>query len=238
MRVAAIQMGTGDDPGVNLARALALVERTDADMSILPEVFVHPTRHDDGEAVAQMRAKARERSIWLGGSLLAKGYNTLFLVDPHGEIAAQYRKIHLFDVPGLGSESGHMKPGTEVVTAQVGDLKVGLTICYDLRFPELFRAQAADLYLVPSAFTAKTGRDHWEVLLRARAIENLAYVVAPNQEGILSTGMETWGHSMIVDPWGRVLAEASGEGPIVADVDRARVTEARLTLPALSHRKI
>lgn len=238
MKVAALQLSTSDNPAANVAKALALVDGVAADLVVLPEVFVHPTRMDDGTTLDRLRAKARERGIWLAGSFLSDGYNTAFLIDPKGEVAARYRKIHLFDAPGLGAESRYMRAGSEVVTARIGDLTVGFAICYDLRFPELFRAQAADLYVVPSAFTERTGRDHWEVLLRARAIENLAYVVAPDQEGTLATGTRTWGHSMIVDPWGRVLAEASGEGAIVAEIDPARIAEARAALPALSHRRL
>lgn len=238
MNVAAIQMKSGDDPAANVAKAFAFVDQAEAELVVLPEVFAHVTRPDDGRIVDRMREKARERRIWLCGSLLFEGYNTALLIRPDGEIEARYRKIHLFDAPGLGNESGYLQAGTEVVTACIGEFRVGLAICYDLRFPELFRTQAADLYLVPSAFSARTGRDHWEILLRARAIENLAYVVAPNQEGNHPNGTTTWGHSMIVDPWGRIVAEAHAEGVITTDVDPAPLAEARRSLPALRHKRL
>lgn len=231
MRVAAIQLSTGDDPEANVSRALALVDRAEAGLVVLPEVFAHPTKSDDGRVVERLQAKARERKIWLAGSLLLQGYNEAVLVSPEGEVAARYRKIHLFDMPGVGCESTYMKPGTEVVTAQIGPFRVGFAICFDLRFPELFRLQKADVYLVPSAFSRRNGPDHWETLLRARAIENQAYVVAPDQEGTLASGFQAWGHSMIVDPWGTVIAEAAGEGAIVADLDPARVAAVRGALP-------
>lgn len=231
MKVAAVQFTTGDDVETNVSKAMALVDRAPAELVVLPEVFAHVTKHDDGRVVERMRAKARERKIWLAGSLLLDGYNEAVLVAPDGEVAARYRKIHLFDMPGVGCESTYMKPGDRVVTAQIGPLKVGFAICFDLRFPELFLEQKADLYLVPSAFSLRNGPDHWEVLVRARAIENLAYVVAPGQEGTLANGFRTWGHSLIVDPWGAVLAEAKGEGVIVADVDPARVAAVRASLP-------
>jgi nitrilase len=231
MRVAAIQLRTGDDPEANVARAFSFVDHAGADLVVLPEVFAHVTRHD-ASIEGRMRAKAKERGVWLCGSYL-DGHNVALLVAPDGEVRARYRKIHLF--PG---ESAYMKPGSEPVTAEIGGLRVGFAICYDLRFPELFRAQRADLYLAPSAFYEKNGRDHWEILVRARAIENLAYVVAPNQEGDLPNGLRGWGHSLIVDPWGAVLAEARGEGAIVAEVDPARLAEARRRLPVLDDRRL
>ncbi len=234
MRVAAIQMNSGDDVAANVSKALAFVDAADADLVVLPEVFSHVARFDDGTVVQQLRAKARERQIWLCGGLLFERHNTALLIRPDGEIHARYRKIHLFDAPGLGNESERMEAGHDIVTTTIGELRVGFAICFDLRFPELFRAQAADLYLVPSAFGAATGKDHWEILVRARAIENLAYVVAPNQEGAHPNGTRTWGQSMIVDPWGIVLAEARGEGSIVAEIDSARLAEARRRLQRFS----
>ncbi len=238
MRVAAIQMNSGEDLDANVGKALALVDQADAELIVLPEVFAHVTRMDDGAILRRMQEKARDRGVWLCGSLLFDGTNTAFLLRPDGEIEARYRKIHLFDAPGLGNESDYMKAGTDVVTARIDPFRVGLAICYDLRFPELFRTQAADLYLVPSAFSARTGRSHWEVLVRARAIENLAYLVAPNQEGTHPNGTTTWGHSMIVDPWGETLAEAQGEGVITAEITSARVAQARAALPALKHKRL
>jgi deaminated glutathione amidase len=238
LRVAAVQLGTGEDVEANVSKALALVDRAAADLVVLPEVFAHVTKPADERIVERVRAKARERKIWICGSLLLDGYNEALLIAPDGAMAARYRKIHLFDMPGVGCESSYMKAGGDVVTSEIGGLRVGFAICYDLRFPELFRRQRADLYLVPSAFSLRNGPDHWEVLLRARAIENLAYVVAPDQEGTLANGFRAYGHSMIVDPWGTVLAEASAEGVITADIDGERLASVRQALPALDHTRL
>jgi nitrilase len=179
---------------------------------------------------------ARKRKIWLAGSLLIKGdaplpHNTCVLVGPDGVIRTQYRKIHLFDMPGVAVESKVMAAGRDTVTTEIDGWRVGFAICFDLRFPALFAEQKADLYLVPSAFSAANGPAHWHLLVKARAVERQAYVVAPNQEGKLSTGMETWGHSLIVDPWGEVLAESKGEGAIATDITRERLAEIRKRLP-------
>ncbi len=238
MKIAAIQMNAGDDVEKNVERAFFLVERAEADLIVLPEVFSHVTRHDDGSILSRIREKAAKIGRWIAGSLLLEKHNTAFLIDPGGRMHAQYRKIHLFDVPGLGSESTYMEAGKEIVTTEMNGFRIGFAVCYDLRFPELFRAQDADIYLVPSAFSSKTGRDHWEVLVRARAVENLAYVVAPNQEGKHPNGTETWGHSMIVDPWGKIMVEASRVGVIEAEISRETIDEVRKSLPALQHRKL
>jgi nitrilase len=238
MKIAAIQMNAGDDVEKNVERAFFLVDRAEADLIVLPEVFSHVTRGDDGTILSRVREKAAKIGRWIAGSLLLEKYNTAFLVDPNGDLVAQYRKIHLFDVPGLNTESDYTDPGNEIVTAEVNGFRIGFAICYDLRFPEMFRELESDIYLVPSAFTAKTGRDHWETLVRARAIENLAYVVAPNQEGMLPVGVEAWGHSMIVDPWGKIVAEASHAGVIEAEVSRKTIDEIRKSLPALRHKKL
>jgi predicted amidohydrolase len=173
-----------------------------------------------------------------------KRSNTSLHIGPDGEIAAVYRKIHMFDVDAGGvsyRESEHESPGAEPVTAPVGELTLGMTVCYDLRFPELFRILAlrgARIVAVPSAFTLATGRDHWEVLLRARAIEDQVFVVAPNQSGEAPPHYSSFGRSMIVDPWGVVLATAAdGEGFVVADLDLAAQDRVRESLPSLANRR-
>jgi predicted amidohydrolase len=187
--------------------------------------------------------------VWLAaGSFVelqgAERFNTAPLVDPEGRLRATYRKVHLFDVevPGAGvHESDVFTPGAEVVTATLGTVTAGLATCYDLRFPELFRAltlRGAQLLSVPSAFTAATGPPHWEPLVRARAIENQVFVVAPDQCGTSPDGVARHGHSMIVGPWGEVLAEqAEGEGAVLADLDLGAVERARQAVPSLRNRR-
>jgi deaminated glutathione amidase len=174
-----------------------------------------------------------------------RGFNTSLLISPAGEIIATYRKRHLFDleIPGevKSRESSWLIAGDEICVTDTSCGRVGQAICYDLRFPEMFRAlvdAGATLACIPSAFTATTGRDHWEVLLRARAIENQLYVIAPNQFGSHAPGMTSYGHSMIIDPWGTVLATSTeGEGLIFSEVDLSRVQSIRQRLPALDHRR-
>jgi len=176
----------------------------------------------------------------------ARPHNTLLAVGPDGETLATYRKIHLFDVElgsgGSYSESAATTPGTSVVVVEVGGFKLGLSICYDLRFPELYRAlseQGAEVLLVPAAFTLHTGKDHWHVLLRARAIEAQAFVVAAAQYGAHPGARQTYGHSLVVDPWGTVIAEASdGVGIVSATLERERLDAVRRSLPSLTHRKL
>jgi predicted amidohydrolase len=209
----------------------------------------------DGPLVTRFRELAGKLGIFLLlGSFSertpakARPYNTSVLLSPRGKILATYRKLHLFDVdlPGAPAfrESESTHPGDEVVTAALPgeSFTAGLAICYDLRFPELFRAQVnrgANLILLPAAFTVNTGRDHWEVLLRARAIENLAYVVAPGQWGQHRPGRRTYGRSLIIDPWGLVLAQApDGEGVILARLDYDRLQRLRRELPCLRHRRL
>ncbi|MDX6632885.1 MAG: deaminated glutathione amidase, partial [Solirubrobacterales bacterium] len=173
-----------------------------------------------------------------------KAFNTSVLIAPDGERLAAYRKIHMFDVEVGGvayRESEHEQPGEETVLAPVGDILLGLTVCYDLRFPELYRilaVEGARAIAVPSAFTAVTGRDHWEVLVRARAIENQVFVIAANQVGKAPPHYESWGHSMIVDAWGKILAQAPDEECFVAaDLDLAEQERVRESLPALANRR-
>lgn len=174
-----------------------------------------------------------------------RGFNTSLLISPAGEIIATYRKRHLFDleIPGevKSRESSWLIAGDAICVTDTPCGRIGQAICYDLRFPEMFRAlvdAGAMLVCIPSAFTAATGRDHWEVLLRARAIENQLYVIAPNQFGPHAPGMTSYGHSMIIDPWGTVLATSTeGEGLIFSEVDLSRVQTIRQRLPALDHRR-
>jgi predicted amidohydrolase len=204
----------------------------------------------DGAWVGRLAERAaHHRILLLLGSLSeriegdTRIYNTSVLVGPDGRTIAHYRKIHLFDidVPGLAhlKESRAVRPGEDVVVAETEWGGLGLSICYDLRFPELYRrlsARGARVIAVPSAFTDRTGKDHWEVLLRARAIENLAYVVAAAQWGEHGPGRASHGHAMIVDPWGAILAQApDGEGVAIAELDFERQDRLRRQLPALSH---
>ena len=258
-RVAAIQMDSRPDRDLNLETATRLVDaavRDGAAFVALPEMFnllgdratlragAEPL---DGPTQTWAADTARAHGIHLlaGSMIEAAGdrrHNTSCLYAPDGERIAVYRKVHLFDVsvPGAEfSESSTVAPGDECVVAEVPPLVLGLAICYDLRFAEEFRAHSrrgATAIALPSAFTAATGKDHWEPLLRARAIENQCFVIAPDQCGVPSAGPAWHGHSMILDPWGEVLAEAGTEvGHIVADLDLDRLAEVRRRLPALEH---
>jgi predicted amidohydrolase len=261
MRVAAVQMTAGDDRAANLERTAPLVAAAadaGAELVVLPELFSLLGRGPAMRAGAEppagatttwAAAQARAHGVWLlaGSFPEQRGErfaNTSCLFDPNGVEQARYRKIHLFDneVPGAAyRESDAVEPGTEVVVAPVGDVVVGLSTCYDLRFPELYRALAdrgAQVVVVPAAFTAVTGEAHWEPLLRARAIEDQCFVVAAGQWGMTGTGIRCHGHSMVVDPWGVVLAQqADGDGVVVADLDLDRLAEVRASLPALTHRR-
>ncbi len=259
---AAVQMTAGSDLAANLDRARALTERAagrGATLVVLPENFAwRGAREEEVEAGTTMpgpvedflRALARELQIVLvGGSFLErlpgmrKCYNTSLLVDADGVILARYRKIHLFDVDLPGEvrvrESDTRAPGREVVSAITPLGRIGLTICYDLRFPELYRRLAASgttILAVPSAFTFFTGAAHWEPLLRARAIENQSYVIAPNQVGKSPHGYASYGNSMIVDPWGTVLARANdGEQVITAEIDTEHLARLRREMPCQDH---
>ncbi len=248
-RAAAVQMSSGEDQPHNLRRAFALVEQAaavGAQLIALPEMFACLGRSAQMVASAEpipgptsdaLCALVERLSITLvAGSYCEqspdpqKCFNTSLLIGPAGAILAQYRKRHLFDfeMPGQVScrESSWLLPGDALCATATDCGTIGQGICYDLRFPELFRELVdlgSDIFCVPSAFTLATGRDHWETLLRARAIENQCYVIAPNQYGQHAPGLTTYGRSMIVDPWGTVMATAiDGEGVIVAEIDLAR----------------
>ena len=262
---AAVQMQSGSDRAANLARAEALVRDAaarGARLVVLPEVFAWrgPAAEEaaiaepvPGPTTARLGAVARELGVWLvAGSLHERAdgerrvFNTSCLVDPRGEIVARYRKLHLFDVdlPGrvVIQESATRAPGAEVVAAATDLGTLGLSICYDLRFPELYRRlslSGAEVLLVPSAFTFPTGAAHWEVLLRARAVENQCYLIAANQAGRSPQGVADWGDSMVVDPWGRVLARAGeGEAVVSAEIDLDYLARVRRELPALAHARL
>jgi deaminated glutathione amidase len=262
---AAAQMTSGPDKAQNVEIATRLVRRAaslGAKLVGLPENFawMGPEKERDeaaealdGPILSRMAALARElRITLLAGSIPERGapggrfYNASALFGPDGHRLAVYRKIHLFDVEvGDGAryrESESIAPGTEVVTAQTDLGRIGLSVCYDLRFPELYRrlvSEGAILLTVPSAFTLTTGKDHWEVLLRARAIENQAYVLAPAQFGRHTESRITYGHSMVVDPWGLVIARASeGEGLALGVIDPALQERIRRNLPSLAHRRL
>lgn len=263
---AAVQMASGRDVRANLARARALLgdaAARGARLVVLPEVFAwRGLRADEGPATAStipgpvsdfLCERAAELGVVLvGGSFLerssedGRSYNTSLVVDARGSIRAAYRKIHLFDVdlPGRVSvrESDTRVAGSEVVTVATDLGTIGMSICYDLRFPELYRRLAvagASIVTIPSAFTAHTGAAHWEPLLRARAIENQVYVIAANQTGTSPHGFRDHGHSMIVDPWGTVVARAgTDEGVVVAEIDGERLATIRREMPCLAHARL
>ncbi len=264
LRVALVQLAADQDVSANLERASALVERageTHPGLIALPELFLYrgpasgfrdSATELPGPITEHFAALARRLDTWLLlGSLAERSpdperpYNTSVLLDPTGEINARYRKRHLFDVTIDGGpsdrESARTTPGRDTVIALLegaadgADLRLGMSVCYDLRFPELYREltlAGAAVLAVPANFTEATGRDHWEVLLRARAIENGAFVIAPAQCGT-GGGVPTHGRSMIVDPWGIVIAQApDGPGVVVAELDLDRVAAARRQIPS------
>ena len=274
MKLAALQMVSGVERDVNLARAGALLEaaaREGAELAVLPEYFCLLGRQDvdklalreplgQGPIQDFLARSARELGLWIvGGTLPLDGgtpiggeppraYNSSLVYAPDGERVARYDKIHLFHFDNgreRYDEARTLLPGREPVTFELPSRdghrwRVGLSVCYDLRFPELYRAHVqagAELLLVPSAFTHTTGQAHWEPLLRARAIENLAFVAAAAQGGQHENGRRTWGHTMQVDPWGRVLGvRPEGEGVVLAELDAALLRQCRQQLPALEHR--
>lgn len=269
MKVAAIQTVSGLALADNLAHARAWLEQAaqaGAELALLPEYFCFMGRTDqdklalaepfgDGPVQRFLAQAARECGLWIVGGTLplacsdaARVRNSSLVFDPRGECVARYDKIHLFGFDS-GDEHFHearaILPGStpvrfEMTARDGGRWRVGLSVCYDLRFPELYRAHAqagCELMVVPSAFTWTTGRAHWEVLLRARAIENQAYVLAAAQGGRHENGRRTWGHSMLVNPWGEVLAQQpEGEALVQGELGRALLREVRTQLPALRHR--
>jgi predicted amidohydrolase len=267
-KVAAIQMTSSHLVADNLAAAGELLREAKdagADIACLPENFAFIGLRDadklqvaeaDGAGAAQsfLSDTARELKMWiLGGTIVIRRdtdrrvTNSSLLIDAAGKRVARYDKIHLFDVtiPGRDEqyrESTHVAPGRDIVIADTPVGKLGLSVCYDMRFPELYRqlvAQGAEWLAIPAAFTVPTGRAHWETLLRARAIENLCYVVAPAQAGTHTSGRETYGDSIIVDYWGQVLSRlAKGGGVITADIDLAKQAETRVRFPALDNRQL
>ena len=263
MRAAAVQLNSNGDKGRNLEAAEALIRAAAADgaaLVALPEkwnllaegeALLAGAEPLGGPSLTAARGWARELGIHLlAGSIAEQGpgeksFNTSVLIGPDGEDLATYRKIHMFDVDAGGvsyRESAYEEPGGEIVTGSLDEVTVGLSVCYDLRFAELFRILAlrgARILAVPSAFTAATGRHHWDVLLRARAIENQAFVLAPNQGGEAPPHFHSYGHSAIVDPWGVVLASAPGEEEcfIAADLDFAALERTREELPSLANRR-
>jgi predicted amidohydrolase len=264
MRVAAVQLNSAADPAANLAAADRLTRAAAGDgasLIVLPEKWTAIGSDEqlreaaetlEGPAMRWARSTARELGVDLvAGSIvervagMEKLANTSVHVDPQGEIKAVYRKVHMFDVDVGGHsyrESAIEEPGEDIVLSETAaGVELGMSICYDLRFPELYRILAvrgARVIALPAAFTLATTRDHWEPLVRARAIENQAFVIAANQVGAHPGGHRSGGRSMIVDPWGVVLAQAAdGVGHIVADLDLDRQQEIRAQLPALANRR-
>lgn len=268
MRIAVVQMASGSNREANLVEAGRLIEQAaddGANVVVLPENFgmvgarpedVLEVVENPGRGTMQdfLADQAASQGILLfGGSIPlassdpARYFNSLLVYGPDGSCQGRYDKIHLFDVtiPDGGDsyhESELIEAGQDSMVVEFESTKIGLSICYDLRFPELYRGlvkQGAEVIVVPAAFTAETGQAHWHTLLKARAIENLAFVVASAQGGYHVNGRATYGHSMIVDPWGNTLDElASGNGYAIADIDLSRQQQIRQRFPVLDHRKI
>jgi predicted amidohydrolase len=266
--VAAVQLNSQDDVEANLSRVRArLDEAADrgATVILLPENFAFMGEEakkaevaedlDDarGPVASFLAERARTRRLWIVAGGLAersgdpkRPFNTCAVFAPTGEVSARYRKVHLFDVDvpqgGRYRESESTTAGASPVVADVAGAKVGLSVCYDLRFPELYRALSAggaEVLVVPAAFTLHTGKDHWHVLLRARAIEAQAYVLAAAQWGKHPRNRQTYGKSCVIDPWGEVIAQAKeGEGIVTATIDPAYLAQVRASLPALTHRRL
>jgi deaminated glutathione amidase len=262
-QVAVIQMNASDDMPANIATALRLIDQaaaTGARLVALPEVwtFIGPSEANfdhaetiPGPLTERLAERARQHGIYLhAGSVLEKRanepkvFNTSMVFDPSGEIVAKYSKIHMFDVvlDGVASyqESETVQPGDEIVTFDLDGITVGLAICYDLRFPELFRILAlrgAEVIVLPAAFTLMTGKDHWELLIRARAVENQVFMLAPGQHGADYAGNRCYGRSMIVDPWGVVLAVAPDADTVAtATLDWETLRRVRRQVPSLANR--
>ena len=267
LRVGAIQICSTGDVAANLAQCRTLADKAaaqGANLVVLPECFNFLGRGEGdklphaealdgtGPTMSMLRELATKHGIWVvGGGLpeLVPGdakrtYNTLAVIDPAGKLAARYRKIHLFDVDIPGGavlrESDATAAGDELVTVAIGGARVGLSICYDVRFPELYRRlvkdRGAEVLLVPAAFTAHTGAAHWNLLLRARAVEDQAWVVAAAQWGRHNDKRESYGHTLVVDPWGTIVGEREeGDGVVMATLDGATVAKRRAQMPVLRH---
>jgi predicted amidohydrolase len=261
--VAAVQMNSRGDKTENIQRALELIDRaagTGARLVALPEVWTYLGAQEGnrenaepipGPTISLLAERARRHGIYLHcGSILEirpgepKVLNTAVVLNPDGDIIGQYSKIHMFDVTidGVASyqESATVAPGDEIVTVDIDGVRIGLAICYDLRFPELFRILAlrgAEAIILPAAFTMTTGKDHWEVLIRARAIENGVFMIAPGQFGSYEPGKWCYGRSLIVDPWGTVLATAPDDVTVIsATLDRSLLRKIRRQVPSLANR--
>jgi len=262
-KAAMIQMRSGLNPGANIDAAVRLIgeaKASGADYVLTPEMtnilaakreqlFAAVVVEEADASLATLRELARRLEIYVHVGSLAirlsndKAANRSFLIDPKGEIVARYDKIHMFDVDLAGGESYresyNYRPGELAVLADLPWGRLGLTVCYDLRFPALYRALAeagASMLAIPSAFTKQTGEAHWHVLVRSRAIENGCFVFAAAQGGKHENGRETFGHSLIVDPWGRIIAEGGTEpGVVMAEINPAEVANARARIPSLQH---
>lgn len=269
LRAAAVQMVSTSNVDANLRAAEALLKQAadlGAQLAVLPENWPLMGNRDSDKLVCKetfghgplqefMAAKARDLDLWLiGGSIpLAAGdadhvYNSCLVYDPNGKCTARYDKIHLFDV-NVGRdgneayrESDSISPGRDTTVASTPFGNIGISICYDLRFPELYRrmlSRDVSIITVPSAFTRTTGRQHWEILLRSRAVENLCFVIAAGQGGQNNEQRATWGHSMIIGPWGDILASMeTGPGVVCADLNLQHLHTLRRSFPALEHRKL
>lgn len=263
-RLAACQMDSKDNKQANIETALDLLDNAaadGADIAALPEMFTFMGEKEEyrenaeeipGPVTDKLAAKAEEHEMWVhGGSMHevadedGKVHNTTVVFNPDGDLVSSYRKIHMFDVEigdeVVTQESARVKPGEEIVTFDTDFTTAGLAICYDLRFPDLFSQlaeQGADLMFLPAAFTKHTGKDHWEPLLRARAIETQSYVVAPGQIGDKPNGVPSYGRSLIIDPWGNVIARASDKEEVVtADFDSEYLDQIQTELPSLDHKR-
>ena len=266
MKIAALQMVSTPSVERNLDTAQRLIgqaARAGAGLVALPEYFCFMGHADrdklaiaepagDGPIQQMLSAMAREHGLWIIGGTVPirsddadRAFNASCAYAPDGTLAARYDKMHLFRFDNgreRHDEGRVLRAGSAPVAFQAGELRVGLSVCYDLRFPELYRAlmhPPCDLLAVPAAFTYPTGRAHWELLLRARAVENQCYVIAAAQGGEHENGRRTWGHSMVIDPWGEVLAvQDEGEGVVLAELDAQRIAAVRAQLPALEHRQV
>jgi predicted amidohydrolase len=267
LRVGAVQMRSTEDLAANLARCGELTAQAaseGAQLVLLPECFSFLGRREgdklaaaealdgNGQVMGTLRELATRHGVWvLGGGTPEvvpgddrRAYNTAIAIDPRGALVARYRKIHLFDVDIPGGavlrESNSTAPGDELVVVDIAGAPVGISICYDIRFPELYRRlvkdKGAEVLVVPAAFTAHTGAAHWHLLLRARAVEDQAWVVAAAQWGQHNEKRESYGHSLVVDPWGTIVGErADGDGVVIATLDGAAVAKRRTQMPCLSH---